>query len=99
MSVWYQDKWLGSNCTLNLTQWSWKLIQDAIHILTPKSDSMELETYTRRNTYFDSKISCVYIETKICMDERAISQQHLKILLPDTQISYLIGEMRMDLLL
>ena len=62
-------------------------------------DSMELETYTRRNTYFDSKICCVYIETKICMDERAISRQHLNISLPDTQISYLIGEMRMDLLL
>ena len=62
-------------------------------------DSMELETYTRRNTYFDSKICCVYIETKISMDERAISRQHLNISLPDTQISYLIGEMRMDLLL
>ena len=33
------------------------------------------------------------------MDERAISRQHLSIALPDTQISYLIGEMRMDLLL
>ena len=34
------------------------------------------------------------------MDERAISRQHLNtISLPDTQISYLIGEMRMDLLL
>ena len=62
-------------------------------------DSMELETYTRRNTYYDSKIFCVYIETKISMDERAISRQHLTILIPDTQISYLIGEMRMDLLL
>ena len=56
-------------------------------------DSMELETYTRRTTYFDSKICCVYIETKICMDERAISRQHLNISLPDTQISYLIGVM------
>ena len=56
-------------------------------------DSMELETYTRRNTYFDSKICCIYIETKISMDERAISLQHLKILIPDTQISYLIGVM------
>ena len=62
-------------------------------------DSMELETYTSRNTYFDSKICCVYIETKICMDERAISRQHLKVFIPDTQISYLIGEMRMDLIL
>ncbi len=62
-------------------------------------DSMELETYTRRNTYFDSTICCIYIETKISMDERAISRQHLNISLPDTQISYLIGEMRMDLLL